>query len=539
MAPPSGRPGHVRPWSARGSRSNDDCSELSAQDKLTNLRVLREKAELQIREGIALPKRPPAVRPSSARDRGSTLAAGAQTLTRPGTAGRYRHKDQEQEQRLGGDAAQQFLRKKAADTKELQFNVEKCLESIDKTTLRARKWLGDLQRARSRLQGQIRLAEARLKARSRRPQAEQVLDSFQEALETERSVIRHARDQMTAELKTGQDALAPLEQVRAEMIPSRLALPLDHSGNTQKLLSKAWSLEEALLQHGEQIEALMQRSSEEVEFARDMTMHCMKMCVNETMRLRKRMTQEVSTASETLAEMERLLEQKQRQGARQSSSPERRLRLASGQDHAMPLQPRDHNSEYAAINEKYSDTLGKLRSKIKGAAYTGHAGRQLQVVFARFDKDHSGELDEDELRQAIRRTMKVPPALFSDADIHSLYTLLDTNKNGSLSIEELVDFLESESSASTDQECDSLRQSVKQLSLARDQAVEALRCKTAAWQLDVSCSKLSVRQLAVEAPSRGARASVFCRGVASIAGPSLEKAVASDLTGAPAAVDER
>eukprot|EP00930_Biecheleria_cincta_P012369 TRINITY_DN11607_c0_g1_i1.p1 TRINITY_DN11607_c0_g1~~TRINITY_DN11607_c0_g1_i1.p1 ORF type:complete len:532 (+),score=108.69 TRINITY_DN11607_c0_g1_i1:169-1764(+) len=531
MAPLSGRQGPARPWSARGGPSNDDCSELSAQDKFNNLRVLREKAELQIREVHAPPKRPSAARPASARgERGSTPA---QTPTRPGTAGRCRQKDQDQEPRLGGGAVQQLLRKKAADTKELQVNVERCLESIDKAIFRARRVLSELQHARSGILAHIRLAEARLEARTRRPQTEQVPDSFQEALETERGALRQARDQMTAELKTGQGALTPLEQVRAEMVQSRLTLHLDRTGNTQKLLSKASSLEEALLQHCEKIEASMQHSSEEVEFVREMTMHCMKMCINETMRLRKKMTQEVSTASETLAEMERLLEQKQRQVARQSSLPEQRFRLASGHNQS--------KSQYDVINERYSDALGKLRSKIKGAAYTGPAGRQLQVVFARFDKDHSGELDEDELRQAIRKTMKVPPALFSDAEIHSLYALLDTKKNGTLSIEELANFLESGDAGSEllEQECASLRQSVKQLGLARDEAAEALRCKTAAWQVDVSCSKLSVRQLAMEAPRRGARASVFYRGTASVAGLPLEKAGAADLTGAPAAADER
>merc|ERR1711862_1093592 len=51
--------------------------------------------------------------------------------------------------------------------------------------------------------------------------------------------------------------------------------------------------------------------------------------------------------------------------------------------------------------------LENLRSKIKAASYTGTSGRELDVIFERFDKDGSGQLDPDEVRQALRRTMRI------------------------------------------------------------------------------------------------------------------------------------
>merc|ERR1719198_1161462 len=71
--------------------------------------------------------------------------------------------------------------------------------------------------------------------------------------------------------------------------------------------------------------------------------------------------------------------------------------------------------------------LDGLRTQIKKASYTGVFGRQLDVVFGRFDRDGSGELNDDEVRQALRRVLKIPPAILSDAQIVDLCATLDTD----------------------------------------------------------------------------------------------------------------
>jgi len=90
------------------------------------------------------------------------------------------------------------------------------------------------------------------------------------------------------------------------------------------------------------------------------------------------------------------------------------------------------------------DSLEKVRSRIKAAAYTGHTGRQLDVIFGRFDADHSGQLGEDEIRRALRRTLRIPQSVISDDEISSLYAMLDSDKSGSVSISEIVDFVGAE-----------------------------------------------------------------------------------------------
>jgi Ca2+-binding EF-hand superfamily protein len=86
-------------------------------------------------------------------------------------------------------------------------------------------------------------------------------------------------------------------------------------------------------------------------------------------------------------------------------------------------------------------TLNQLRLKVKSAAYTSHAGMELDMIFRRFDKDGSGQLDIDEVRQALRRSLKVPPSLISDLQIKSLCKQLDADQSGAVSVEEIVDFL--------------------------------------------------------------------------------------------------
>ena len=56
-----------------------------------------------------------------------------------------------------------------------------------------------------------------------------------------------------------------------------------------------------------------------------------------------------------------------------------------------------------------AEALDNIRSKLKSAAYTGPNGQQLDVLFGRFDKDGPGELEEEELRQALRRTLRFRP----------------------------------------------------------------------------------------------------------------------------------
>merc|ERR1712113_1242708 len=93
------------------------------------------------------------------------------------------------------------------------------------------------------------------------------------------------------------------------------------------------------------------------------------------------------------------------------------------------------------------DRVEKVRSKMKAAAYTGTSGRQLEVVFARFDKGRSGHLEDEEVRRALRGTLRIPPSMISDAEISSLCALLDADNLGTVAVKELVTFVGPEPSS--------------------------------------------------------------------------------------------
>merc|ERR1712050_288785 len=88
-----------------------------------------------------------------------------------------------------------------------------------------------------------------------------------------------------------------------------------------------------------------------------------------------------------------------------------------------------------------SKMVETLRSKIKAAAYTGHVGRQLDVVFSRFDKDGSGQLDDEEVRKTLRRTLRIPASILSDEAIYSFCAMLDNDDSGTVSVSEIVSFV--------------------------------------------------------------------------------------------------
>jgi len=396
-----------------------------------------------------------------------------------------------EEQRLGGSSAEEVLKKRATQTKELSANVEMALQRIDETFFEARKVFEELHHSSSTLLSLFRVAEARVELRSRRS-AQEGVDRFKEDLETERAFLTKARKEVSDRIRNGKDIAAKLEAAKAEILPCRLTLAFDRTGETDKILEKAAKIEQKMHDFYSVIGDWLSEIMETAEKNRVKTTTSMRESIQELSLIRRRLEKEIQMTGKTLVDVERQLDRKQKELARIRASPEKNLR---GSSKSAPQQ-------FKTINERYAETLSKLRSRIKGASYTGTAGRQLDVLLRRFDKDNSGELSEDELRAAFRRTIKVPRSILSDADIHSLCRMLDSDGSGSLSIKEVVEFLESDVSLEdVEKQCEAFRTTIQQLTTAKAQAVEDLRSKTACWHVDTACSKVTAKRLDTEKPS--------------------------------------
>jgi len=137
-------------------------------------------------------------------------------------------------------------------------------------------------------------------------------------------------------------------------------------------------------------------------------------------------------------------------------------------------------------------TLAKLRSAIRGAAYTGPGARQLEVLFSRCDHDNSGSLSEEELRRALRRTLKIPPSLLSDPQLTALFSLIDVDGSRTVDISELVGFLKGNIDIEMlVDEFQKKRAIVQQLEAALKELVDDFRAKGAAWKIDDACQKVT------------------------------------------------
>ena len=88
-------------------------------------------------------------------------------------------------------------------------------------------------------------------------------------------------------------------------------------------------------------------------------------------------------------------------------------------------------------------TRGELKQKLRSLAVEAGVVRDSHwtALFARYDKDNSGELDVDEFRRAIRLDAKVSRAAMSDEEINQVFDWVDIDKGGSISAAEFEAFL--------------------------------------------------------------------------------------------------
>merc|ERR1719491_1331608 len=91
-----------------------------------------------------------------------------------------------------------------------------------------------------------------------------------------------------------------------------------------------------------------------------------------------------------------------------------------------PIQSAREKKEKAEIQERppiedlpmlKPSVLQQLRRKIKCAASS--AQESLETLFARFDKDSSGELEDIEIKKALRYALKIPKSVITDLEIFS------------------------------------------------------------------------------------------------------------------------
>jgi len=380
---------------------------------------------------------------------------------------------------IGGPAVEDRLKRRQRNTQSLAAQVASKTESIQHIIYQARQTISELSRSTTSARASLSVVEMRIHLRSQRPPSELTEDSFGEALLQERAVLQDVVEKIVDKSATGQDVVSSLEEAKSELHSARLTLHLDRTGCTQQLLDHIAGLEKFGAQFCKDADSFLEEAAKRCKKVSGRTCSAMKQRIAETLELKEKIEKDMKETRRTICEAELHLERLERQLQAHLAMPERQTGNEGGDFMNAKLSQR-------------SGVVAELRAKIKAAAYTGAQGRQLNVVFGRFDRNNSGVLDEDEVRRAFRRACRIPPSVVTDAEISSLCELLDEDKSGTISIQEITDFLCADVNVeSLEQQCNWATTALSRLKAAQRESQEDLRSKVAAWKVDAACARVN------------------------------------------------
>merc|ERR1712176_326696 len=102
-------------------------------------------------------------------------------------------------------------------------------------------------------------------------------------------------------------------------------------------------------------------------------------------------------------------------------------------------------------------------------------------------------LDEDEVRAVLRRTLKIPPSAISDAEVSALCSTLDGDNSGAVSIQEIVDFLNTDFDLyAMEEKWAKGMETLEKLKNHSQELTDNLRKKADAWKLERACLNVTL-----------------------------------------------
>merc|ERR1712070_405716 len=87
--------------------------------------------------------------------------------------------------------------------------------------------------------------------------------------------------------------------------------------------------------------------------------------------------------------------------------------------------------------------LLELRRRIRALASTS-TGIDMDSFFDKIGRVHGQELTDEDVRQVLRRTLRISPKFISDPQVQSLCAMIDTNGSGTMNVSELKEFIDQE-----------------------------------------------------------------------------------------------
>jgi len=359
------------------------------------------------------------------------------------------------------------------------------MDALTVTQQRVVQINGELGRFSGKMWAALNLAEKRIEMRRGMPKEEQVQDEWQDALEVELKELSDAHKVICSWIEKGKKMQTAVEAGMADMNDQRLTLHLDRTSFPKEFLDEMRTLNQDAVKYCSDLAEVMESSEKIIVRAAKKTDRGEKKRMADLKQLRSYLTKELEDTKASITEAEKQVEKLAKVIREHDARPENQLVEEGGVD-------------FATFWKNAKLTVAQLKSvaaAVQKAAYTGQGGRKLDVVFARADRDGSGELDEDEVRRVIRCTLKLSPSVVSDCEISALCETLDTDKSGAVTIKELVAFL------NADQNVELMREQhkrvhdiLKQLYQTRNSLVADLRNKRNAWLIDRAAAQAGVAE---------------------------------------------
>eukprot|EP00929_Paragymnodinium_shiwhaense_P071298 TRINITY_DN36260_c0_g1_i1.p1 TRINITY_DN36260_c0_g1~~TRINITY_DN36260_c0_g1_i1.p1 ORF type:complete len:1212 (+),score=404.48 TRINITY_DN36260_c0_g1_i1:146-3781(+) len=366
----------------------------------------------------------------------------------------------------GSVVAAEKLKRLGTQEKEIAAGLRHHMGAMEQMALAVKKLLVRMQK--SKISENLKVTEARLEIRGRRPEPELIQDDLQKALESEQALLSTSRQRL-AEVKAEGDALQrSIASARVEMTRSKLTLHLDRTEKPKALLDKmAQILNDGkdFVEKGKQTivaaETSMVKSRELTTVKFKAHVAALEVVIRDLEKEWEELVAEMKRAKKHLAKLEIDLQEYGDLNA--NGGP-------------MPAQ---------------TEQLEKVRDKIRAAAYVTTGGHQLEAMFRKLDKDGSGELDADELRLAFRRTLKIPDSVVSNAEFFQLCASLDADQSGTVSLQELMAFINFIDVKEAGAKIMSQRELIQRLEALAKELHEDRRWKIAARKMDGKALLLS------------------------------------------------
>jgi Ca2+-binding EF-hand superfamily protein len=348
------------------------------------------------------------------------------------------------------------------------------------TTIRIQSVKAELNRVSGKVWVSLNMAEKRLEVRNGRPPQEQVQDALQDALESELKEMSGIHQVLTQSIGASREKETLIKSAVAEMNDQRLTLHLDRTDYPKEFLVRMRRMDIDTTRFCDSVAPIIRRAEDALYRTQKRTRAGIDRRVRELKELKASLEVE-------LCETKLALDQGKKQWQKWDQQIKEHSKRA---ENKFDLEGTDYDAFWkgAKLNVK---TLRKIQAAIRGASYTGTAGRQIDVVFSRADRDGSGELDEDEVRRVLRRTFRIPPEIIADSEISALCETVDTDKSGMVAVKELVKFLNADTDITKiTAQRSKMQDMVDELERVHAGLLADLRNKREAYLIDKACANI-------------------------------------------------